>query len=204
ISMPLWTADDSSKDPYLISSGGVGGSLVNNNGVFYVRDKPFEMMSTSSPGSPTDVRRDIPISADQLFGLGNIPGYKSAFVQRVADPNRPYHPLANPYISVDWNVMDLTIFNGESIELVNSADNVRDENRNALFADNSPYKTTFRIPFLGTITRNQNLITLPNTDFFRGQELGIGSGGSGNNSHFPYYSGIYSVQDTVTATETTF
>jgi hypothetical protein len=59
---------------------------------------------------------NYPIVQDELFGLGTIPAYKSAFLQRVADPNRPYHPLMNPYITVDWNVMDLTIFTGECVE----------------------------------------------------------------------------------------
>lgn len=57
---------------------------------------------------------NYPIVKDEIFGLGTIPGYKSAFVQRVADPNRPYHPVLNPYITVDWNMMDLTVFTGES------------------------------------------------------------------------------------------
>ena len=58
---------------------------------------------------------NYPIVKDEIFGLGTIPAYKSAFVQRVADPNRPYHPVMNPYITVDWNMMDLTIFTGEVV-----------------------------------------------------------------------------------------
>ena len=110
ISEPLWTG---SKDPY----SGVekfktfdkdGDTLTKVTGYKDLPDHPFEL-----PASKDNKKEHYPIAADHLLGLGTVPGIRSAFVQRVADPNRPYHPFANPYISVDWNMMDLTVFNGE-------------------------------------------------------------------------------------------
>jgi hypothetical protein len=34
-------------------------------------------------------------------------------LQRLADPNRPHHPIANPYLTVDWNMLDLQVINSE-------------------------------------------------------------------------------------------
>lgn len=37
----------------------------------------------------------------------------TAYLQRLADPDRPFDPALNPYITVDWIPIDLTVFNGE-------------------------------------------------------------------------------------------
>lgn len=138
ISEPLWSGTDPSMDPYrLVRADGKikvidptlkpGDPEVDVDGkvTCAVMDIPFELPKA---WSENDRRNDVsddfynnkianyPIVQDELFGLGTIPAYKSAFLQRVADPNRPYHPLMNPYITVDWNVMDLTIFTGECME----------------------------------------------------------------------------------------
>ncbi len=48
------------------------------------------------------------------FGLrtGTYEHYKTAYLQRLADPTQPYHIENNPYISVDYITLDLTLFNG--------------------------------------------------------------------------------------------
>ena len=46
--------------------------------------------------------------------LGTIDRFCSAFLQRLADPTRAYHPVTNPYRTVDWMAIDLTVFNGEA------------------------------------------------------------------------------------------
>ncbi|MGI5831683.1 MAG: hypothetical protein ACOX6D_04020 [Thermoguttaceae bacterium] len=112
ISEPLWTEVT---DPYPdtiptkdITYENETITVTDNDRRNTVPDAPFDL-----PAS--DRRNDrYPIAADHLFGLGTMPGIRTAFVQRVADPNRPYHPFANPYLSVDWNMMDLTVFNGEA------------------------------------------------------------------------------------------
>ena len=112
ISEPLWTeATDPYPDTITTNEETHGGEKVTVtvlDGHNKVPDQIFDL--------PVDNHKNdrYPIAADHLAGLGTVPGIRSAFVQRVADPNRPYHPFANPYISVDWNMMDLTVFNGES------------------------------------------------------------------------------------------
>ncbi len=48
--------------------------------------------------------------------LGTIENYRSAFLQRLADPTLPYNPVTNPYRTVDWFQLDLTVFSGEERE----------------------------------------------------------------------------------------
>ncbi len=113
-------------DPSLEPGGSLEDTSVNgvNGKKAAVLDIPFELPKEWSAGGRSDVTDNFykntvsnyPIVQDKLFGLGTVPAYKSAFVQRVADPNRPYHPLMNPYITVDWNMMDLTVFAGDSVD----------------------------------------------------------------------------------------
>lgn len=112
ISEPLWF---DKTDPYPVDEIPTkeidyeGGKLsVTDLDRQTVPDHPFDL-----PAGNHD-KDGFPIAADHLLGTGTVPGYRSAFVQRVADPNRPYHPSSNPYITVDWNMMDLTVFNGEA------------------------------------------------------------------------------------------
>ena len=52
-----------------------------------------------------------PAIADSM--LGSFPNYRTAFLQRLADPTRGFHPVLNPYRTVDQIAIDLTIFSGE-------------------------------------------------------------------------------------------
>lgn len=52
-----------------------------------------------------------------LYGGGTIPELnlrRTAYLQRLADPNAAWDPASNPYITVDWIPIDLTVFNGSS------------------------------------------------------------------------------------------
>ncbi|MBR4833872.1 MAG: hypothetical protein IKU86_06010, partial [Thermoguttaceae bacterium] len=121
ISEPLWTSIG--VDPYYENQAEKLDPTVLKNNKIDVRDVPFEMpkswgdRGTEGAAFYDNTVANYPIVQDKLFGVGTVPAYKSAFVQRVADPNRPYHPLMNPYISVDWNAMDLTVFTGECVEI---------------------------------------------------------------------------------------
>ncbi len=44
---------------------------------------------------------------------GTQENWCTAFLQRLADPDLPYHAWFNPYLTVDWVAIDLTLFNGE-------------------------------------------------------------------------------------------
>ena len=46
--------------------------------------------------------------------LGTIACFKTIGLQRLADPNRPHHPIRNPYITVDWSMIDLHVINSSN------------------------------------------------------------------------------------------
>lgn len=45
---------------------------------------------------------------------GTHAAFRYVHLQRLADPTRPYHPLANPYRTIDTAPVDLTVFNGRT------------------------------------------------------------------------------------------
>ena len=48
--------------------------------------------------------------------LGTVFDYRSAFLQRLADPTKAFNAVTNPYRTVDWLPLDLTVFSGEEQE----------------------------------------------------------------------------------------
>ncbi len=51
--------------------------------------------------------------ANGALATGTYNQYRTVFLQRLADPNTAYNKVTNPYITVDWMPVDLTVFNGE-------------------------------------------------------------------------------------------
>ncbi|MFK8111208.1 MAG: hypothetical protein AB8B91_03365 [Rubripirellula sp.] len=47
--------------------------------------------------------------------LGTVPQHCSVFLQRLADPTRPYDRVLNPYRTVDYMPVDLSVISGEGI-----------------------------------------------------------------------------------------
>ncbi len=47
--------------------------------------------------------------------LGSFTDYRTAFLQRLADPTRGFHPILNPYITVDQISIDLNVISGEDL-----------------------------------------------------------------------------------------
>jgi hypothetical protein len=79
-------------------------------------DAYLDLNDTSSP-TALDVPLDpgvgiIPASGDEPV-LGTQDSFCSAFLQRLADPTQAYNPVTNPYRTVDWMQIDLTVFTGE-------------------------------------------------------------------------------------------
>ncbi|MEZ6089739.1 MAG: hypothetical protein R3C05_17270 [Pirellulaceae bacterium] len=64
-----------------------------------LKDKPFDRRS----GAPIET-----------IANGTDLNYATAYLQRLADPLRPYNSDTNPYITVDYYQSDLTVFNGEA------------------------------------------------------------------------------------------
>jgi len=56
----------------------------------------------------------MPPSDMLLRQTRTLPNVRAAYLQRLADPDFAYDPVSNPYITVDWMSIDLTVFNGEA------------------------------------------------------------------------------------------
>ncbi len=65
---------------------------------------------------PLDSRDGMPLAEEGILGTGTVLNYKTVFLQRLANPVQPWHPVENPYLTVDWLPMDLTVFNGEDTQ----------------------------------------------------------------------------------------
>ena len=59
-------------------------------------------------------RDDPDTTLDNILHTGATANYKSALLQRLANPRVPYDVNSNPYITVDWQPIPLIVFNGAS------------------------------------------------------------------------------------------
>jgi hypothetical protein len=96
---------------------------------FYLDDP----LNPSSPGTLPDVpletnsdpaNRGRPIADQQMTATGTYLDCSAVWLQRLADPTLPYNPPppdpnfnpmlpVNPYLTVDWMTVDVTVFSGE-------------------------------------------------------------------------------------------
>lgn len=76
-----------------------------------VRDEPEDMQTGRPIRELTEAFVNSATVADPM--LGTVPNYRTAFLQRLADPTRGFHPTLNPYRTVDQIAIDLTVFSGE-------------------------------------------------------------------------------------------
>lgn len=85
------------------------GDLTETNPNYFL-DQPLESSTTGAswPGAAS-----CPIVGDGMIKTGTYTDYKTVFLQRLADPTSPYDQYRNPYITVDWMPIDVTVFNGE-------------------------------------------------------------------------------------------
>ena len=83
-----------------------------------LRDGYFRPNHPSYP-----VAADAALPRFDLPQRGTIPCYKTICLQRLADPTRPHHAICNPYITVDWSMIDLQVFNSVSKSELNIGSN---------------------------------------------------------------------------------
>jgi hypothetical protein len=77
----------------------------------------FSDVNDTAINDPVDEAFDlIPFGTEGDPELGTIENYRTAYLQRLADPTLPYDEQTNPYRTVDWMQLDLTVFSGEERE----------------------------------------------------------------------------------------
>ncbi len=84
-------------------------------------DVPFD--AVSAPGDSPDGSGNSEIyyngtrSAEQrnMLTPGTYRDVRTVFLQRLANPAASWHPIYNPYITVDWMPLDLTVYNGQFV-----------------------------------------------------------------------------------------
>jgi hypothetical protein len=81
---------------------GVSGSLIAET------SRPLQQWDPDKNGDC-----DVISEASDVVRPGTSLDWCTAFLQRLADPSRPWHATFNPYVTVDWIPIDLTVFSGE-------------------------------------------------------------------------------------------
>jgi hypothetical protein len=81
-----------------------------NNGFL---DHPLETSSGSANTNDSAAALAArPLVQERLQSTGTTVDYKTVVLQRLANPSMPFDPIMNPYRTVDWLPVDLTVFNG--------------------------------------------------------------------------------------------
>ncbi len=104
--------------------------------------RDYENNQGQLPDTPFDSQSYAEL--DRAYGVngqqtGTRTHLKTAYLQRLADPTQPYHATNNPYITVDYLALDLTVFNGSMIN-----DQIADSSGTTEWRDESdqdPYNT---------------------------------------------------------------
>jgi len=86
--------------------------LANNDNKYnpVTQDLPFDDPNSTHVTNPT------PASQYYAQGMNTNTNVRTMFLQRVANPSLPFHPVTNPFITVDFMPMDLTLFNGDAAQ----------------------------------------------------------------------------------------
>jgi hypothetical protein len=63
---------------------------------------------------PLDSQSGMPLKDNNALTTGTYLDYKTVLLQRLANPLIPYDAKTNPYLTVDWMPIDLTVFNGQA------------------------------------------------------------------------------------------
>ncbi len=104
---------------------------------------------TTSPALDLPVDVGLGLIADDGTEptLGTLQNHSSVFLQRLADPTLPYDRVTNPYRTVDYMPLDLSVFSGEERGSNPTFNVVLDVNRGGLQKDG----------FIGTVQANSLL-----------------------------------------------
>ncbi len=74
---------------------------------------PANPVQGELPDAPFDYQPGRPLTDLGMQRTGLYQDRRSIFLQRLADPTQPWDQNTNPYITIDWSLMDLRVFNGD-------------------------------------------------------------------------------------------
>ena len=74
-------------------------------------DRPFDYPDPAGGATLNPILN--PDTGTKMYHSGTYQNVRAAYLQRLADPEFGYDPVTNPYITVDWISIDLTVYNGE-------------------------------------------------------------------------------------------
>ncbi|WP_145344013.1 hypothetical protein [Rosistilla ulvae] len=91
-------------------------------------------------GQPRDLPEDLRVAASIANlprdgdnpGVGDYENYRTAYLQRLADPTIAYDSDTNPYRTIDWLPIDLAVFNGDGASATTSPNFVTSRARNGM------------------------------------------------------------------------
>jgi hypothetical protein len=124
ISEPLPTGANYYPQPSIAPVTQSGAAYKTPSGGTFTKVDMYDRDSNSKGiplDSPLDEGSGRPLNREDWGTTGTYPNVCTAVLQRLADPTQPHQPtfdpsaphLWNPYVSVDWAAIDLTVFNGE-------------------------------------------------------------------------------------------
>lgn len=101
-------------------------------GVFRFWDFPTNPANDSTGDGNVDLVTDD--LGNSVVRPGTMLDWSTVYLQRLADPNKAWDAVFNPYITVDWIPIDLTVFSGEENDSELDAPTVGEGGRMALGA----------------------------------------------------------------------
>ena len=75
--------------------------------------RDYDAVTGFHPDHPFDHQTGNPLEDNRWNRVGTYQEARTVFLQRLADPTIPWHPVDNPYLTLDFMPIDLTTFNGE-------------------------------------------------------------------------------------------
>ncbi|WP_417732944.1 hypothetical protein [Rosistilla oblonga] len=164
--------------------------------VYDVRDGYRTYESKDDPslgiGQPRDLPEDLRVAASIANlprdgdnpGVGDYDNYRTAYLQRLADPTKPYDSETNPYRTIDWLPIDLTVFNGDGSIPRTSPSLVTSRARNGMDASGTQKRILFghetTAPVAGTPGTGTQVfdVTMSNSLGYLNKEIASTTGAS--------------------------
>jgi hypothetical protein len=127
-----------------------------------------------------DTNGSCPLAMDRILSTQTVPRYKTVFLQRLANPSLAYDPVNNPYRTVDWMPIDLTVFNGEDTPNANSWHAGPPTGDNAAWDPDDPNVGSANPPKVSFGSRQRGTCSASSSDSHYGANAGNAINGTNN------------------------